>query len=153
MAKGQFVASLWDYDKENTTVTIPTVVIDETNLVLQSGYMDTFLTALAGVTIGAIYKETRTFEIDQIASAPPDDNLAQRENKWLVQMTDDVTFDALTMTIGTADLSLLDDQNRGVMDKTDPAYTAIKLAIENFYVSKAGNAVTVGDLVFVGRNL
>lgn len=153
MAKGQYVVSLWDYDKEPTTVTVPTIVIDETTLVVQSAFMDTFLSAVQGVTIGVVYKETRTFEIDTIAGTPPGDNLAQRENKWLVQMTDDVTFDALVMTIGTADLSLLDDQNRGVMDKTNPAYTAIKLAIENFYVSKAGNGVTVGDLVFVGRNL
>lgn len=153
MAKGQFVASIWDFDKENTTVTIPTVVIDETNLVIQAAYMDTFLTALQGVILGVIYKETRTFEIDTLAGETNDDNLSQRENKWLVQMSDDVTFDALTMTIGCADLTLLDDQNREVMDQSNPAYTAIKAAIENFYLSKAGNSVTVHDLVFVGRNL
>ncbi len=153
MAKGQYVVSLWDYDKETGTVTVPTVVIDETNLVVQSAFMDTFLTSLANVTICEIFKETRTYFLDQITGTPPGDKQAQREKKWLVQMSDDVTFEALTMTIPGADLTLLDADDRGKMDKGLAQFTAIKASIENFYLSKYGNSVTVHDLVFVGRNL
>lgn len=42
MARGKYVRSYWDFDKENSTSTIPTVEIDEANLIVQSGFMDVF---------------------------------------------------------------------------------------------------------------
>lgn len=153
MAFGQQTVSLWDYDKESSSVKVRTVEIDETNLVAQGAFMDTFLSAVAGVTLCEIYKDTRSYIIDLISGTPPNDKEAQREKKWLVQMTDDVTFDALEMTIPGADLDLLDENDRGRMDKDLTEFTLIKAAIENFHLSKYGNAVTVHELVFVGRNL
>lgn len=150
---GKHVLTLWDYDKESSTVTLPTVEIDETNLVAQEAFMDTFVTAVDGVSLGVIYKDVRTFKDDQIAGTPPASKEAQREKKWLVRMTGDTSFKPYTMTIPGADLALLDDQAKGKMDTSDPAYTLIKAAIENFYYGDAGESVTVQEIVFVGRNL
>lgn len=153
MTRGKQVISLWDYDKESSSVTIPTVEIDETNLIVQDGFMDVFLIAVNGVSIGVAFKDTRVYKHDQIAGTPPSDKLSQRENKWLVQLTDDTLFTAYTMTIPCADLDLLDVADRGKMDKTLGAYTSLKTAIEQMYYLPNGNGVVVGDVIFVGRNL
>lgn len=153
MTRGKQVISFWDYDKEDSSVTIPTVEIDELNLVVQDAYMDTFLISVNAVSIGVAFKDTRVYKHDQIAGTPPSDKLSQRENKWLVQLTDAVTFKAYTMTIPCADLSLLDAADRGKMDKTLSEYTNLKSAIEQFYEAENGNSVVVGDIIFVGRNL
>lgn len=150
---GKQVLSLWDYDKESAGVTIPTVEIDATNLVAQSAFMDTFIVAVDAVSLGVIYKDVRTFVDDQIAGTPPIDKLAQREKKWLVRMTGNTSFKPYTMTIPGADLSLLDDQNKGNMDSGHASYSLIESAIENFYYGDGGEGVTVQEIIFVGRNL
>lgn len=150
---GRHTLAIWDYDREIGHVTVPTVVIDEINLVAQDAFMDAFVTAVGGVSLGVIYKDTRVFSAVQLAGTEPSDEDAQRELKWLVQMSDDVTFQAHTMEIPCADLQLLDALARGRMDETDAAYTALKAAIEDYYLTKAGNAVTVGHVILVGRNL
>lgn len=109
--------------------------------------------ALDAVSEGVPFKDTRTFIHTTIADAPPDDKESQREKKWVVQMREVDTFDPLTLTIPCAKLSLLDDANRKVMDKSLAEYTNLKTAVEQIYYTKLGKTVVVGDIVFAGRNL
>jgi hypothetical protein len=150
---GKQTLALWDYDKEVSTVSIPVIEIDEVNLVAQDALMDAFLVAIDAVSLGVVYKDTRVFKADQIAGTPPGSRSAQREKKWLVQMTGATSFRAYTMEIPEADLLLLDDQAKGKMDVDDAAYIALKAAIEAMYYGDAGESVVVGDIIFVGRNL
>jgi len=145
--------SFWDYDKEPSTVTVEGLQITAANLDAQNTMMDAIETALAGVSLGVIFKDTRVFDYSLIAGTPPNDKEAQREKKWLVKMHDAVTFKPHKLEIPCADLSLLDDQNKGSIDKTSGAYTALESALQNYIRTEAGNPVIVDDVVFVGRNL
>lgn len=150
---GRQSLALWDYDKEPSTVTIPVIEIDEVNLVAQDALMDAFLAAVDGVSLNVVFKDTRIFKADQISGTPPGSRSAQREKKWLVQMSGDTSYKAYTMEIPGADLLQLDDQAKGKMDVEHAAYIALKAAIEAMYYGDAGESVTVGDVIFVGRNL
>lgn len=149
----KYTLALWDYDGETSTVSFEGTTIDELNLVVQDGMMDALMTAVNGVSLGVIFKDTRIFDYGLIAGAAPNDKDAQREKKWLVRMHDAVTFKKHTLEIPCADLSLLDDQNKGQMDKTLGAYTDLEGAIQNFIRTEIGNPVIVDEVVFVGRNL
>lgn len=151
---GKFTLSVWDYDKESSTVSVPTVEIDETNLVAQNAAMATLYLAINAVCLGTIFKDVRTFEVNTYAGVAPNDRDAQREKKWVVKMRGDVTHKPYTMEIPCADLSLLDAEQRGSMDHDLTAYTDLVAAIEALYIPEFGDtAVIVEDIVFAGRNL
>lgn len=149
----RLTVSLWDYDKEPSSVTMEGLTITAANLDAQNTMMDAIETAIAGVSLGVIFKDTRVFDYSLIAGTPPNDKDAQREKKWLVRMHDAVTFKPHKIEIPCADLSLLDDQNKGSMDSSDAAYTALEAALQNYIRTEAGNPVIVDEIVFVGRNL
>lgn len=85
-------------------------------------------------------------ETDQPASP-----YAQREAKWLVSYSDNVTGRVYSMEIGGPDLTLLSSDGQ-TMDVSGGAGAALVSALETNVLSRDGNAITVGPIVHVGRN-
>jgi len=153
MGNSRATFSVWDYDKETGTFSCPGVEIDEVNFVAQNALIAALFLAVGDVSKGQIYKDVRVFDEGLISGTPPGDDTAQRENKWLVRLTEADTWRKLKMEIPCADTGLLDVNSKGQMDKSDAKYIALKAAIEAYYLSDRDKAVTVGDVIFVGRNL
>lgn len=76
---------------------------------------------------------------------------AQREAKWLVRYSDDVTAKSYTVEIGGPDLTLLASDGK-TLDVSGGAGAAFVTAFEANVVSPVGNAVTYIEAVHVGRN-
>jgi hypothetical protein len=153
MAQGRLTLSFWDYDKETSTVTVPSLEIDETTLVAQNALMAAFFLAVGDMSLGQIYKDVRVFEESQVSGTPPSATAAQRESKWLVRMTEADTYRKLTMEIPCADTALLDADNRGAADPANADVIAFVSALEDLYLSDRDKAITVDEIIFVGRNL
>lgn len=153
MAQSSITLSVWDYDSETGTFKCPGTEIDELNFVAENAKMAALFLAVNAVSKGVIYKDVRTFAAEQISGTPPGDDTAQRENKWLCRLTEATTFRKLKLEIPCADTSKLDVNSKGQMDKSGQAYLDLKAAIEAYYVSDRNLTVTLGDVIFVGRNL
>jgi len=149
---GKFNLAFMDYDRERATFGVHTVVITDANFVAQDAFMDALKAAVDAVTLGQIYKDTRTYEVDYAIPSPPATPTAQRELKWLVKGYDSVLLTPWSVEIPTADLTLL-EENTGRMDPLDAAYTTLVSAIQDLALSIAGNTVVVEEIVLVGRNL
>lgn len=81
----------------------------------------------------------------------PANNYAQREAKWLVTLSDDVTSKLVQFEIGGPDLDLLGSDGSN-MDVTGGAGLALAAALEANFKSPAGNDCTFVSAVHVGRN-
>lgn len=122
------------------------------NFAAQTALIDALVLAFVGVSIGTPTKDTRiASETDIVGVAPA--AFAQRESKWLVRCADGVTARPCNFEIPCADLALL-EAGTDRMDTGNAAYIALVAAVEALPVqSVAGNAVTVVEVIFVGRNL
>jgi len=150
---GFYTRTLRDYDGEKTTFRVNTPDLNAGNMAAQLVLQANFGAAVNDMVRGSLFKIAYGNEVNA-AAAPPDDVFAQREMKWQVFYADTVTGEPHHITIGTADMEQLDPNNReqayigdgGVVDQfvTD---------FEAYVVSPAGNAVTITDIVLVGRNV
>lgn len=142
-----------DYDSEAGTVSVEGREVDDTSFDAVNLEITALRTAIEAVSIGTLRKEVRRMSTDFWAGTPPSDKQAQREKKWNVLYQDGTNFKNFSFEIPCADLTLLDATRRGYMDKTLAAYTNLKAAIEAWLRSPYGNAVTVNDLHYEGRDL
>ena len=91
--------------------------------------------------------------LDVPIGAKATDVQAQRESKWRVPYTDDVQPEGNgSFEIGMADLSLL-VPDTGIMSVSAGAGAALVAAIEAVVLSRLENAITVGIITHVGRNI
>lgn len=91
--------------------------------------------------------------VEAAPSAVPADPYAQREAKWRVNYTDDVNpLGNGSFEIGMPDLTKL-SAGTGKADLTDVDVAAFVSAAEGLLVSRLGNAITITELVHVGRNI
>lgn len=145
--------SILDYDKESSTVGIRGDDVTAGNFAAQETLMDAIVAAIDGVSIGTSYKNERTYAVNESAKTPPASKFAQRETKWLVRYTDDTDpIGDGSFEIPAADLALL-ATNTKTMDLSAGAGAALVTALEAGMVSKLGNAITVVDVIHVGRNI
>jgi hypothetical protein len=147
-----YLRTMIDYDRESTTFRVKTTPLTATNFDAQVALNVALGAAIAGITRGHQVKISYGNEITTVQT--PDDPLSQRENKWLIRFHD-ATTDAVQTPIelGTADLTLLDPNNRGFAEMGDSGpVDAFVDAFEAYVLSAAGNAVVVDSIEFVGRN-
>lgn len=142
-----------DYSYEESPVTLPGVDFTAGNIVTQFGLIDDFVDAINGVTLGTLVKDTRTAAVAEFTKTRPASPFAQREMKWLVRYTDDVTPNGDgTFEIPTPDLALLDAGGE-FMDLTTAGGLALIAAVEAYGRSRLGNAITLVSAEYVGRNI
>lgn len=145
-----YVRTMADYDAETTVFRVNSTTLSAANFDAQVALNVALGVAIVGVTVGALQKIAYGNEI--LSPAVCDEPLAQRENKWLIRYVDDVTGDAYHVELGTADLTLLDPDNRGYMKIDTDEGLAFKSAFDGYALSPDGNAVTMLSAQFVGRN-
>jgi len=147
-----YTRTMKDYDGEPTTFRVRTLALTAANFDAQVALNVALGTAIVGITRGHVQKIVYSNEI--ISPTVPDDPLSQRENKWLIRYHDAVTSEDLgPLELGTADLTVLDPNNRGYAEMGDAGpVDAFVSAFEAYVVSPDDNAVVVDSIQFVGRN-
>lgn len=149
---GKYSLSLVDYSKERSAAGMHLPAYTAANFVAQEALVATLKAAIIATTLMNWTTDTRTVDVLKQAIVYPTDQDAQREKKWLVRATDDVTGKPVQFEIPGADLTLLQTAS-DAMDIAAGSGLALKNAIEAVVVSDVANAITVGDIVYVGRNL
>lgn len=141
-----------DYGKEATRFGFKIATLTAANFDAQIALVATLQGAVDNVVLGLF--DGKTVNAQDIKVGPKaTDEYAQREAKWRVSYTDSV--DPLgngSFEIGMPDLTLL-VPGTGKMDTTAGAGAALVTAIENTVLSRLGNAVTVDEIIHVGRNV
>lgn len=149
---GRITLTFYDYDGEKSTASCPAGEVTDLTYADINTKMSAYFAAVEGVTIGNLGIDTRVMNVLSQPKTPAGTPTAQREMKWLVRMHSDPEGDPIRMLLPCADLTLLDPNNRGQMDKSSAEYTALTLAISELYAT-TGQDVIIEEVVFVGRNL
>lgn len=149
----QFSYTFRDYANESSTVGLHVDEVTAANFDAQVAAQASLLSALEGVSLGNEIKNQMTANVTKSQPSPASDPNAQRELKWMVRAFDAVTYDLVTIEIPCADLSLLDPNNLDRMVIDSGAGATLVSEIEANVLSKNGNALTVNEIVLVGRNL
>lgn len=153
---GSSVGITWeDFDLEKSTTRIggPSFASDGSDFVAMYALQSALQSALSNITLGDVVRTTFVWREDTGIGTPKTDPYQQRETKWLIKCRDTVTAQPVRYEIPCADLSLLDANSPGRMDKSNAAYTNLVAAIEAYALSTAGNSVEVVDVIHVGRNI
>lgn len=149
---GKQTLTVADYGGETSTVSLYTADYTAGTFATVDAALDDIRDAIDGVTIGVIRKDARLASEAVPATGLPASAFAQRETKWLVRARDDVNGKAVQFEIPCADLALL-VAGTGLMDTSGGAGAALVTAVEANVKSVDGNAITVQDVLHVGRNL
>lgn len=141
-----------DYSNEATRFGFNMTQVTAANFDAQVTLLDNIQTAVGNVALGTFLG--KSMQAVDVAVGPKATVVnAQREAKWRVTYTDDVQPEGNgSFEIGMPDLSLL-VAGTGKMDVSAGAGAALVTAIEAGVVSRLGNAVTVDDIIHVGRNV
>ncbi len=154
MAVGKYTRLMRDYDGEPTSLSLPSAQLTAANFDAQVVLNVALGAAIMGICISPAVEKIEygnSIVTPVTASTNP---LCQRENRWLVRYHDAVTGDKKTATIGCADLTKLDPNNRGYAEIGDgAAVDAFVTAFEAFVLTDLGNAVEIDSIQFVGANL
>ena len=151
---GKYVKNYWEFGTEakSSQVGVFTPTLNAGNIAAQETLRAAFEAAVDAVSIGNSGSEEFTAEVTPVVRNPSTNPLAQRENKWLVTMSEATTGNAVTFTIPCADLSLLaaDGSN---MDTASTEYADLVAAVEDFVRSNDGSTVTVTSIKFRARTI
>jgi len=149
---GRYNLSYLDYGKERSTFGIWLPTLNAANIAAQTTLIGTLKTATDAIVLGNPSSYSIIANTVELSGAPAGSKSAQRENKWLVSFSDDVSGASGTATIPTADLNLL-ATNSDLIDMTDAAVIAFVAAFEAVAQSNTGHSVTINQIRFVGRNI
>lgn len=144
----------WEYGTgaKSSKVSVHSLALNAGNIAAQEALRAAFEAAVDAVTIGGAGSEAFIATETNVAKNPSANEAAQRENKWLVSFTDDVTGLGGSFTIPCYNPTLIAPD--GIfMDPAAAEYTALVAATEDFVRSNAGNAVTVTSIKFSARSL
>lgn len=139
---------------ETSTFSVPIITLTPANVAATATLTGNLQTALAAITIGVFQKTALQYSAGLLGSTPAASPLAQRENKWLMRYHDATSFQKFQVSIGTADLTLVDG-NTEFIDLASPgAGQNLKTAFEAVVVSPAdaAHSVILDSVQFVGRN-
>jgi len=138
---------------ESTSFRVATTTITAANLVAQEALITAFVSSLNDIVIGQEAKQTVTARDTLVSSSPASSPLAQRENKWLCRYHDVTTQQKFTVSIGTADLSLLTN-NSEFLDITQTEGLAFKIDFDGLVKSPSDptHGVSLDSVQFVGRS-
>lgn len=149
---GRYVRTLKDYDGETANVQVHSADLNAGNIAAEITAQANFGTALNTMSLGSLQKIMYGNQVDSNQPAPID-VWAQRELKWRVDYTDDVTGDPGWYTIPCANAALLSAIAKGEADLTDADVIAFVAASDAYVKSKVGNPTSVQRIVMVGRNI
>lgn len=149
---GFYSRSLTDYDGEKSTLQVYAADLNAGNIAAELTLQATFGAAINDMSLGSLQEIRYGNQVVSNAAAPAE-TYAQREMKWRVDYTDDVTGKPYHFTIPVADTSKLDANNRGFADPDDTDVAAFITATEAYVLSQDGNAITVQQIELVGRNI
>lgn len=115
--------------------------------------MGTLASAIQAIILGRVVQRELIYWRQQFEKIPATSTLAQRENKWFLRYHDAVTYQKMTRSIGTADLTKLAGNSEFLVLGSGPGAT-LKTAFEAIVVSDydPANAVVLDSVQFVGRN-
>lgn len=141
-----------DETGEATRFGFKMVQMTSANFDAQVALLNALQVAVDNVVLGQFDGKTLN-AVDVPVGPAASDKDAQRESKWRVAYTDDVTpLGNGSFEIGMTDNSLL-VAGEGIMDITGGAGAALVTAIQNAVISRQGNAITVTRISHVGRNV
>jgi hypothetical protein len=156
MAVGNLSIKYNDYDPEPSFVGVRTAAVTAANFDAMILLVSALYDAIAGANGICIGKRItsnfgNTYEILG-PKVPADSPLAQRENKWKVNWQSAGGAKSGYITLPCADLTYLDENNRGYADMDNADVAAFVSALEALMVDEDDAAITVVDIQFVGRN-
>lgn len=144
MAK--YRVDVWDNtEREPAAVSVVPVADDIT-----AGNMDIITTAIDALTIGTVGAQKLQTSVlnDPGSEVRPASQLAQREKRWRVAYTDNVTNKKYSFSIGAADLTLLASGAES-LDLSAGAGLTFVSNVEGLLESELGNACTITSISFV----
>jgi len=138
---------------ELTTTSFPVTTLTPANVAATQALMGALAAAIAGITIGEVQKNETVYARNLLSASPAASQLAQRENKWLMRAHDATTNQKFSVSVGTADLTQLPN-NDEFLDMTAGVGLALKDAWEDVVVSPfdAAHATILDSVQFVGRS-
>jgi hypothetical protein len=154
MAGGEIVLSVRDYDGDVGTTSLRTGAVTAVSLPGLLTQIGAYRTAVEGLIIGEMAKESLTAFSTILSQDRPSDQFAQRDTKWLVHYHDNTQFfDAplnaipnagylkpFSVELPTANLALLDE---GSTVLPALAISAYKAAAEAVGRSPYGGAIII----------
>jgi len=151
-----------DYSNEKSSFTLEIPLVTAANFAATATLVNNLVAAAVNIIGGTLNR--RTLSIPTPASGlVPADELAQREDKWLVGYTDITAElaagitnpyygDRFWYTFATADLLNHLSPNSDFADLDNAEVAAFVTAFEALAKSPTGGAVEVNYIEFVGRN-
>lgn len=144
----KLLTSFVDYTAEESTGAL---YVDSA---ISDANITAIVTAIDGITVDGRQQAVLSQDLPKDAgiTGKATSPLAQREVKWYLRYTDDVTGDKGGAEYPCADLSLLSG-GTDFLDLSAGAGAALKTAVDTYGRSRLGNAITLQSVQFVGRNL
>ena len=151
---GKYNKTYWEFGTaaKASQVSVHIVTLTAGNLAAQEGLRADLEAAMDAISLGNNGSEEFVAEVTPVVKNPSTNPLAQRENKWLVTMSETGTGNPVSFTIPCADLSLLAADGES-MDTSLTEYTDLVSAVEAFVRSNDGSAVTVTSVKFRARTI
>ncbi len=153
-----YTVTFKDKSNETSTFTCPCGDLepDATDQSTLVDNLDTLKTTLEAISAGNTQKASGTF-ITRESNQPSASG--DRELKLLVQLEDDTNFKIHTLEVPIIDQSSItfksdsDEVDMGASPRGGTDFDAFATALEDVYVSPAGNSATVFGARLIGRNL
>lgn len=145
--------TIMDYSKEKSTMSFDFDAITAAALPAFLTEFGALRTATEAIILGSIVHDSWVGDATIYNVAPPADENAQRERKFLVVTQDVVTFAKYKLEIPCADLTGRMLPNTDLVDLTDVDIAAWITAYENLCQSPESNDLNVIEIRAVGRNL
>jgi len=151
---GKYRQTFWEFgsNAKASNTTVHTDDLNAGNIAAQLALADAFEAAIIGASLGTPGTREISAVVEEVAKTPSTEPAAQRENKWLISFTDNVTGLGGSYTIPCYDPSLLGGDGE-TMDTTEAAYIALVAASDAYVRSNTGNNTTVTSVRFTARNL
>lgn len=149
-----------DYSKESANSRMNVGVVDALSLPGLLTNLGNFQTALQGVIIGKVYKNSLSVYDNIVDETLPTNHYAQREIRWIVHYQDTQAMFGLetntsfgrkyTVEFACPDLSLL-LPNSDIMNIASGAGATFKTNFEGTFLAPSGGTLAVDFIELVGR--
>ena len=151
---GRVKETFWEFggNAKASNTSVHTADLNAGNITAQLALAATFQASIEAISTGNPGTVEIVATTDEVAKTPSSEPVAQRENKWLISFTDDVTGLGGSFTVPCYTPSLLGADGE-FMDSGAAEYTALVAATEAYVKSNTGNAVTVTSVRFSARNI
>lgn len=144
--------TILDYSNEQSAFGVEGETVSSANYDAQLTEAIALTNAIVGIVIGTVAERKFLASVASPESGLPASQYAQRELKWLVTYSDDVTGDIQQCEIACPDLTLL-VAGSDLMNLAGAPGLAFVAAFEAFVKSRSGNAVSVDSVRLVGRKI